>query len=651
MSDREAPITILLVDDNEDDHLLVNDLLKKGMRQKFSVEFAATHEQAVAHFNHTQHDIYLFDYWLFEVDGIQLLESAKACGVENPIIFLTGRRDEAAAVAALKAGATDYLRKDNLTSELLCKAIDHALELRQLQELRKQAESALIESERRFRLIIEQASDVVYTMNLDGQFTYVNPLAEKLTGFSTEKLLTMHFTDLLPEGWWQRLVTSFYERQLQDDIHETLLEFPIATASGEQKWGEQRVTLLHQGDKPVGFQAIVRDVSERKLAEDAEREQRILALALRDTAAVLTGTLDLDEVLDRILTNVGYVVPHGGATIMLLEEKTGRIVRYRGHGSSDIEESLLAHLLPIIDVPYLRHMEDNKQPIAIPDTQLDPMWVDIPELLWIRSYVGAPVRMHGKVIGFINLYNISPGFFSPMHAERLEIFADQAAVAIQNAKLYEQAQELAAVEERQRLARELHDSVSQTIFSANIIAQSLTLLYDRDPDEVRSGLKEIAVLTKGAQAEMRTLLNELRPSSLIEANLSDLLQQLVDSISSRTHVVADINALDDLSLPPDVQLAFYRIAQETLNNITKHAHAGEVMLKLRDKSDLIELRIIDNGRGFERNKIDAAKYGLDIIAERAASIGATLTIDSHVGMGTEVTVVWAREQQLVDNEA
>jgi signal transduction histidine kinase len=159
--------------------------------------------------------------------------------------------------------------------------------------------------------------------------------------------------------------------------------------------------------------------------------------ALRDTAAALNSTLDLDEVLDRILVNLAHVVPHDAADVMLIKSGVARVARCRGFAQYGSETAVLALRFPVAEIDSLRRMSQNGQPLAIPDTRANPEWVVFPEASWIRSYVGAPIRLGGEVIGFLSLHSATPGFFTLAHAERLQAFADQAAIAIHNARLFE----------------------------------------------------------------------------------------------------------------------------------------------------------------------------------------------------------------------
>jgi signal transduction histidine kinase len=198
----------------------------------------------------------------------------------------------------------------------------------------------------------------------------------------------------------------------------------------------------------------------------------------------------------------------------------------------------------------------------------------------------------------------------------------------------------AVTDERNRLARDLHDAVSQTLFSASIIAEVLPRLWEKNPEEGRRRLEEIRQLTRGALAEMRTLLFELRPSALADADTSHLMHQLVESLSGRLRIPVDVQIDKDCPLPPDVKVAFYRIAQEALNNIIKHSGATAAKVVLNCRPSGVFLSINDNGTGFDPATGRPGSLGVGIMHDRAAEIGASLIVESKVGAGSTVTVIW-----------
>jgi two-component system nitrate/nitrite sensor histidine kinase NarX len=218
-----------------------------------------------------------------------------------------------------------------------------------------------------------------------------------------------------------------------------------------------------------------------------------------------------------------------------------------------------------------------------------------------------------------------------------------------NAELNKQAQALAVLEERQRLARNLHDAINQSLFSAGLIAEVLPRLWERDQDEARRSLEDLRRLTRGAMAEMRALLAELRPSTLTDAELGDLVRLLGNAFTGRTNIPSKISVVGQGVLPADVQVAIYRVCQEALNNIAKHARANRVEIALNHKDTSIELSIRDDGQGFDPEKTTSGHYGLSMMRERVEGVGGQLSITSQPGRGTELIIHWAPAQLTTEN--
>jgi len=257
-----------------------------------------------------------------------------------------------------------------------------------------------------------------------------------------------------------------------------------------------------------------------------------------------------------------------------------------------------------------------------------------------QTIVGVPLVSRGKTLGTIILGESSDRAFGDDELALLASIGQQIGVAVENAQLYERAEQAAAAAERSRLARDLHDAVTQTLFSASLIAEVLPRLWERDADEGRRRLEELRQLTRGALAEMRTLLLELRPSALDEAQLSDLLRQLGESITGRARVPVSVSSQGHCDVPSEVKVALYRIAQEALNNVAKHSGANEARINLRCSPEGVRMEIADDGRGFDLARIPINHLGINIMRERAESAGATIEIDAAPGEGTRVTAIW-----------
>ena len=213
-------------------------------------------------------------------------------------------------------------------------------------------------------------------------------------------------------------------------------------------------------------------------------------------------------------------------------------------------------------------------------------------------------------------------------------------------ELAEKAANEAVTADRTRLARDLHDAVTQTLFSASLTAEVLPDLWDMDVDEAKKSTEELRQLTRGALAEMRTLLLELRPAALTQTSLKDLIKQLCEAFIGRSRLPITLNIEGDCDLPPEVQVAVYRIAQESLNNVFKYARATQVNVSLFLLPDGLRFEICDNGIGFDMSTSKPTSLGMRIMRERAETIGADFRLSSTSGSGTCVEVTWNKNPSL-----
>jgi signal transduction histidine kinase len=212
-----------------------------------------------------------------------------------------------------------------------------------------------------------------------------------------------------------------------------------------------------------------------------------------------------------------------------------------------------------------------------------------------------------------------------------------------------QLEEAATAAERQRLARELHDSVTQTLFSASVIAEATPRIWQKNLPLAERNLNQIAHMLHGALAEMRTMLLELRPDAIQGKKMTELLQVLIEANQPRINAPISLTVDGDDALPAQVMIALHRVAQEALNNVSKHAEAGAVEVKLICDQSHVRLSIRDNGRGFDPRTIPAGHFGLRTMGERLERIGGRLSIDSQPGKGTEISASWSEQEGKVSS--
>ena len=405
-------------------------------------------------------------------------------------------------------------------------------------------------------------------------------------------------------------------------------------------------------------QLLLKDLQAALMALEAHNQERQLQMAARkrEQATLLAVSQTLASALELkpglILDQLGVIIDYTHAALFSLEDHT--LVTLAVRGPQRLQEAV-PFRIQLNDPESQAVLLNEQQPQRIAD-----VWSDHPTAKFLRSllndhaavmlegvkaWMWVPLAAKGRVMGGIGVANDKPGSFTAHHADLALIVANQAAITLVNAQLYEQAQTLATLQERQRLAQNLHDAVNQSLFSASLIAEVLPRVWERNPDEGRQSLEELRRLTRGAIAEMRGLLVELQPLVITDSDLGDLLRQLSDAFTGRTNVPVALTITGKGTLPTDVQVAFYRLCQEGLNNIAKHARASQVIMKLRYEAGLAELTIHDDGRGFDPTQVPPGHYGLNIMQERAKAIGALLSITSQVGHGTEINISWMNSPQ------
>jgi len=375
------------------------------------------------------------------------------------------------------------------------------------------------------------------------------------------------------------------------------------------------------------------EASYAQLEQKVTDRTRELA-TLNAIAEVVSQSLDLRQVLNAALDKtIELTQVEAGAAYCRVERGALQRVCVRGLPAD------VADRLALIEGA---HNGEDAHPTV--RRAADYLQDDVREALQQEAFhaiVGIPLVSRGQVLGAILLAECSERDFEADELTLLASIGQQIGVAVENAQLYERAEQAAAAAERSRLARDLHDAVTQTLFSASLIAEVLPRLWARNPDEGHRRLEELRQLTRGALAEMRTLLLELRPSALDEAQLGDLLRQLGESITGRARVPVYVTSQGHCDVPSEVKVALYRIAQEALNNVAKHSGAHEARIGLHCSESGVRIEIADDGCGFDMERIPINRLGLNIMRERAESAGATLEIDSAPGEGTRVHVHWA----------
>ncbi|MGD2251333.1 MAG: GAF domain-containing protein [Anaerolineales bacterium] len=394
----------------------------------------------------------------------------------------------------------------------------------------------------------------------------------------------------------------------------------------------------------IGHQIGVAVENAKLFAQSEQRLQELGALYRADEE--MHRYLDLDRVLNTLVDVAIDILGADKSSLMIWDDKKEKLIvrAARGFQAVTMEQIGFAR-----DEGLAGRVAITGEPAIVEDVRSSSevtRWIVDAEQ--IESFMHVPITIGGEIFGVFNVDYTRPKAFGKEEQRLFVALAQRAALAIQNAQLYQQAQQSAALEERQRLARDLHDAVTQTLFSSSLIAEVLPRLWARNQEEGLRRLTELRQLTRGALAEMRTLLVELRPAALMEADLGELLHQLGEAITGRTRVPVQVSVKGECPLPVDVKVALYRIAQEALNNVAKHAEASEVKVDMQLEPGSADMRIQDDGIGFDTSVSAPDRLGMGIMQERAEAIGAKLDVTSQPGAGTKVSVSWSDTGQRND---
>ncbi len=535
------------------------------------------------------------------------------------------------------------------------------------------ADTVISEIEQPYRDIINTIPDGMLVVDLEtGSVLAANPAAGALHGYSLEELIGLDPSAFIHSDGQRAFGNYLLAFRSHQEFDTRVLH---VRRDGVPFHAEWRGTRFIYRERPCVL-GVIRDVS-RRIQAEKRLHQRIEArtreqITLLEISHTLASTLELQPGF--ILEQLRGVIEYTHAGLFGLADSTLTVLAVQGPQE-------LADAAPIqirLKGPEtLAALFNGHQPIRIADVSSpDPDAVFLCTLLrgdaavlleGVRAWMWVPLAVKGRIIGGLGVAHARRNYFTAHHAALALSMADQAAITMVNAELYEHAQALAALQERQRLAQNLHDAVNQSLFSAGLIAEVLPRLWDRDPVEARKSLEDLRRLTRGALAEMRELLAELRPSVLTDSSLGDLLRQLANAFTGRTNIPVGMNIAGEHVLSAELQVALYRICQEALNNIAKHAGASQVEIDLlydaggtdgtaalkatlldrlpdtalQNAIGSVEMRIRDNGRGFHLDgAITPGHYGLGMMRERAEAVGAALIVTSQPDQGTEVTLRW-----------
>jgi PAS domain S-box-containing protein len=502
--------------------------------------------------------------------------------------------------------------------------------------------------------VLDSTNDGIIFYNKAGRAELANRAVHELYGLPPGSMIGHPVEKVI-----EMVRPAFKDPAVADQIADQVQASPAAASSMEFELVSPARRVVHRLVTPVrdeqgeliGLLAAYHDVTETR---DLARRTQQLA-SLNAVATAVNRSLNLNTVLDQAAASVLKATGWDTATIRLWNPATRNWDLGARYGA------------PVrrIKGPIWNESGTERDPLyerVTPEVLAGrPVIVDVTEIPGLEHYrhagllsvVSTPIQMRGQVLGMVVLGAVRPDVAATAPAllgdPTLAAISEQLAVAIENARLHSQAQQAAALEERHRLARDLHDSVTQSLFTVTLMAEAAQAMIERDPQRVTAYLERLKDTAHSALAEMRALLNQLRPQGLRAAGLAAALRKHAETVGAQVNLQIEVEVDEDLpDLPPAIEEALYRIAQEALHNVVKHAHATHARIRVTGLAahgggplQAVTLTVEDNGRGFslmERHQPEDEGLGLANMNERATSLGGNFAIVPRPAGGTMVTV-------------
>jgi len=706
---------ILIVDDEPAMREALGAVLEE---EGYALAFAGNGAEALTQAARIIPDLILMDVVMPEMNGIEACRRLRADPLlaQVPVIMVTVEDDRASRLAAIEAGADDFVAKPVDVVELLARVrtttrLNRYRLLLQEQTRRQKAESqrdaALEELQahaERLRILREVDRALLAVRSGTDVAQVALSHVWKLVACSWASVTIFDLgagmaTILAVEGELEAGLAAGDRLPLDPALLDTLRQDRVAVVEDTsqdppdsvgppttrilREWGVRSfssVPLLSQGEllgslnlgsKSPGVlgseqMEIAREVADQlaivlqqtRLREQVERHAADLERQVADrtrelqtlygVTAVASESLDLQAVLDQSLEQSLAAVKCQKGAIQLAERAGGELRLAAQQGFAPHIVALL-DALPAGGGAWGSWVVENAKVLVVPDMSIDARTPEAARASLPFPYVGVPMRSRSRVVGVVSLVGGTGQQFSAEEVALLASIADHVAVAVENARLRQQAERAAVLEERERLARELHDSVTQLLYSLGLYAETgQRLATAGQVKEVSDYLKRIGDTAQQALKEMRVLIYGLRPPLLEQEGLVGALQARLDGVERRSGVDAGLVVEGKVELPAEAEAELYHIAQEALNNALRHAVAGTVTVRIRADRHAIELEVVDDGVGFDAG--EAGGLGLIGMAERAARLGGTLEVISAVGEGTRVKGAISGQERAVSGQ-
>ncbi|MBM4294690.1 MAG: response regulator [Deltaproteobacteria bacterium] len=650
-------LKILMLEDYPPDAELVKfELRQAGL--EFTADLVETEAEFLKALDSLQPDLILADYKLPHYNGLKALAQVREKQPEIPFIFVSGTMGEEVAIDSLQRGATDYVLKSRLSR--LAPAVQRALREAQERLERQQAEAALGKRERDYRLLVKTLPAVVYKGYLDWSVDFVDDKILELTGYQIADFDTrrINWRDLILPEDLAAAKREFVKCMAAGGSF--VREYRIRDRQGRVRWIQDRGQIISSPEGQVDhITGVLFDIHEHKMADERAAWQRTILDAINRIFREALVCRTEEELGRTCLT----------ALEELTESKFGLIAELNRTGGLDLlamtDPGWKLCRLPPGSLPknlevggLVKKVVRERESVLTNAPGSHPDRCGVPEgHPPLTAFLGVPLVHGERALGLIGLAN-KEGGYTPRDRETAEALAIPFVEALMRhraeGEVRQSEQKLrvltsqlltAQEQERKRISMELHDELGQSLNALKLQMRAIERALGQDQQQQKHECAQLLSYLDEVIDNVRRLSRDLSPAILEDLGLEAALKYLFDGFNQYYDVKYSLE-LEDLNnlFPPEAQITIYRIFQEVLTNISKHAHATQVKISIGQENDNVTLRVKDNGAGFDVGQALARKapergLGLAALDERARMLGGSLQVWSETGKGARITVV------------
>jgi PAS domain S-box-containing protein len=514
----------------------------------------------------------------------------------------------------------------------------------------KQAEIELEKSRLQYKNLVETMNEGLAIVDEKMILTYVNPRLADMLGYTQEEMIDKHVGNFFDQENLKIVLDRFEKRKLGNEQSYTVsllrkdgtnLQILVAPA-----------VVFDENEKFLHSIAVISDISEQvkihRLLDMrmSKRSQEISSLM--KVSRILVSSLSFHDQLKNILINLRNVIDLDGSSVLLRKENLLIAETFQMQLSQEIAEKLVQPFMrpDQVDARFWKN-----EALIFPDVR--SQFKDAREFLSMTasifngvppemvSWIGIPIKSRSVLIGILSAHAAQVDFFTPEIAEFMGAFANQIALIFENNRLYRQAQTLAAADERNRLARELHDSVTQSLYSVRLYAEAArSALTAGKVPAADKNLDQLISVARDGMSDLRLLIFELKPPVLEELGLLGALQKRLNMVEARAGIQAEFKVAGEPEFPEDIEIQLYWVIYEALSNVLKHANAKNVFLDFDFSDGKTTVVLKDDGVGFDLVNFNLSQSsGLKNIIDRIEGLGGSIEIHSKPGEGTSIRIV------------